>query len=315
MKPCVEGIRHATVGTSVQWDTVHAALDAAASSHSPYNLDREMDPGDFALCKDRTWLSETVYEYLQPRFKLTKTEQQLYEHLKQSDVERKERPCVVLGRRGPGEYIVCFLASFNFSPLDDELQDAPISEFMAIPCGDNHEGGLRWFPPWKSRSLIALPVIRTNLLPVYQRNRTVRQQLAYGELERALQLVRAKQAEFKANHQTLRHKELVFRSSSKTYGTFKHDYHHPNPPAIVRGRISRLLHHQNPLSRFSYLTPPRTRENIRWVLEHASQDIVEASRYLSSVDNLPGPQFHLPPPFYSSPLRASAAFIRRRILR
>jgi len=292
------------------WETVHTALGAWASSKTPVFPLRptEVDPGDVAYCFEGTRFRYILYEYLESRgFVLTGEEQKIFEKIKQ-DTRKHCRPCVVLGRHGPGSYVVCFLASLNSDSTPGSAED------LSIPC-DDQEVQLRTYPPSNLRLLLALPVVRSNLWPVWGARR--RQQLAYGEFERALTLVRAKVVEIKANIEEIRSKDLALSLN------LEHPANRPWTPKVkvvqpklVPTREPTLsdhdwLYRKRPFT-YSYMSPHHERQNIEWIVRHGGQLVADASRYLSSVVRSP-PPFHLPPPFYAPLLRASTAFIRRRI--
>ncbi|KAJ7221544.1 hypothetical protein GGX14DRAFT_430093 [Mycena pura] len=308
------------------WEALHAALDAAALSNSALLNQRSpkhMNIGDFGICFENPKLRPIVYEFLVSRgYALTKKEKTYLESLTASS-KAHARPCVVVGRHGPGSYVVCFLASANSR---DTAELSPMIHQLSIPFGDNQKEGLRAEPPFVSRLLFALPVVRSAIIAtVRQGQPPIRQQLAYGELERARLLIRAKIAEFKANHETLRRQELALTRDKSHPGDRpllqKVDIHQPRiAQKPGHGKLSRQRF-RNKTGEFwevvhdpMFIPPHSAHNNISWILKHANDYFADASRYLSSVVDPPPPPFRLPRPFYSSVLRASTSFIRRRII-
>ncbi|KAJ7642681.1 hypothetical protein DFH06DRAFT_604640 [Mycena polygramma] len=306
------------------WDLLHHALDAAAWKNSARNIVRgnELDVGDFAFCFQNTRLRHIFYDFLvSSNSKLTRKEEAIHRALRERGyTEEYARPCFIVGRRGSGLFVVCFLVSLNANV--DAADWASVVTLLSIPCGNNQEEGLRSEPPLLSRMLFALPVARSGLVPILRHGRH-RQQLAYGELERARTLIRQKVALLKTNEQAIRKRELSILD----------DRSHPANIPILPGRktlipqpsrvprdklkenVKQYWFHEMPMPPVHrFLTPPAMSSNIRGVLKAKDEIFADASRYLSSLDRDPVPAFRLPPPVYSPLLRASAAFIRRRIL-
>ncbi|KAJ7123087.1 hypothetical protein C8R44DRAFT_160722 [Mycena epipterygia] len=236
------------------------------------------------------------------------------------DREEHSRPCVVLAHHGPGSYVVCFLTTVQGQDLSDKAKLSPLVNHLSIPVEQAHKHGLRAEPSLMPPSLlIALPVVRSNLrvsIRLGTRQRLeIRQRLAYGELERARTLVRAKVAEFKNNHEIIRKKELATiwdRSHASNQGLTGSAPTSTTRPKIPREETPKF--HPEPLQKFTFLTPPAMGHNVSWIVKHARTDIASASRYLSSLPHPPASPFRLPSPFYSPLLRASLAFVRRRII-
>ncbi|KAJ6618868.1 hypothetical protein B0H10DRAFT_2217357 [Mycena sp. CBHHK59/15] len=300
------------------WDAVHMALSAATLARSPRKKDRnsnDFDPGDIAMCMEGTRLRYIFYDYVQSKLgqALGPRVQRVYREII-LHAPPLPRPCVVLERHGHDSYIVCFLTNVGYS--DDERID-PMLQRLSIPCGNYTDQGLRVWPPFNSRLLFAVPVVRSKL--EYHRvvGRGLRWRLDFGELERARMLVREKVAELKANHAEIRAQHLAFQTS-EAYGQRPPPARTVTPPPPV---VSKSLMHQtryrtrqyfSPLEKHTYLTPHHTSNDVSWILRHWRHDIAEASRYLSSVVHpRPPPIRRLPRPFYSPLLRASPAFVGR----
>jgi hypothetical protein len=183
--------------SDLEWDIIQAALDFAEQAHSTINRSRAsyvVDIGDIALCYDRTRLRLIFYEYLMSMgYELNDEERKTFSDIQEmAQTTRYTRPCVVVGRHTPDSFLVCFMVSLN---SNEETAASMVTE-LSIPCGDNQEHGLRANPPLHSRMLFALPVVRSgaDLYPTLRGMRYIRQQLAYGELERARAAIRTKVA-------------------------------------------------------------------------------------------------------------------------
>ncbi|KAJ7778726.1 hypothetical protein DFH07DRAFT_538801 [Mycena maculata] len=328
------------------WISIHTALDLLDGRDRPfhrpdYELDRfkwnrgyhdgpfkELHPGDHALCCGGTSLVHYLYhEYLVSKGHVL-TAEELY---RLKDLKRylhhnrdAQRPCIVLDRHGDS-YTVCFLTSFNSVDISED--ESGVASVL-IPCGDAQEGGLRSYPDFQSRWLVPLPVVRERsiLRPIMRYGpgwgKAMRQRLSYGELERMRSWVRAKEADFATNHETIRRAEVAnwLDSSHRTRHVVRR---------LRKVKIMQNLHREEALDYFhlfrksTYHETPRDPpwsvpspvcNNTAWIVRHTEQEIANASRYLSNVVR-PPPPFRLPRPFYAPSLRASTAFVRRRILR
>ncbi|KAJ7447072.1 hypothetical protein B0H11DRAFT_1878894 [Mycena galericulata] len=297
------------------WDAIHAALNVDDFSKSPQAQygQREVHPGDLAFCFHKTRLRYVFYEFLLSQgFILDATEKRILDEMEWWMAEQKERvrPCIVLDRHGPDSYVVCFLTSVNSASVDSD----PRLSMLSIPCGNNQKGGLRTDPPLASRMMFPLPVVRSLLLPTRYIRRT---QLSYGELERARALVRAKVEVIMTNQEKLRRETLAVYLDKKHRANWAIRNQAKVP--IVQPKIKwrrppnvAKTYTDTPWN-CSFINPHPQRQNIEWIVKHGGEYIVEASRYLSNVVSPPPPPFRVPRPFYSRLLRASTAFIRRRI--
>ncbi|KAJ7700862.1 hypothetical protein B0H17DRAFT_1195703 [Mycena rosella] len=313
------------------WAGIHASLEAYRNR---VDSDRTgpVEPGELATTPLRRPLRNVFYESIQLHgYQLRDEELREIQRLDNIAADLTDRgrpamarPCLVLERHGPGLYLVCFLATMQYR--DTTLSPA-LSE-MSIPFGNNQVGGLRMCPEFHSRLMLATPVIRSDLVPwgsemiSPRTGKRLKLQLDYGELERARKLVREKLAHFKANSETIRAAELVTSAdpthdSNKRIGdlninTVKTEIAKIPSPVIIDG-IFRQKDFYRPLRVFNYIEPHRERHSLRWFMKPERTEIVDASRYLSSLVDPPSPPFRMPPPFFSRSLRASAAFVRRRI--
>ncbi|KAJ7247660.1 hypothetical protein B0H12DRAFT_1124958 [Mycena haematopus] len=307
------------------WAFIDAALEAATP---PVTAPRtkwgagaigDVKIGDIAICREGSRLRYIFYDYLVSNgYVLTKEERKLFDILK-LEVQTEPpyaRPCVVLERHSIGSFKVCFKAT-----LEDDL-NASVFTSLSIPAGDR---GLLSYPPPThdapigQRGIIPLPVIRSssNLVAI-RRSNFVREQLHYGELERAKTLIQEKAELLAARHKEIRAQELaLLNDPTHPANRAKEE---PSQlsfrPAIfvtLKKKIYRKVGFM-PMYNSRFI-PSRVihNNNIQWVLQHAQEDITAASRYLSSVEHPPPSPFHLPRPFYSTMLRASTAFVRRRI--
>ncbi|KAF8216505.1 hypothetical protein K438DRAFT_2007364 [Mycena galopus ATCC 62051] len=312
------------------WALIDAALEAGDPPITALDDERgqaiidDVDIGDLAICYTGSRLPYIFYSFLASNgYVLTKQERKFWRILQsQQETVSKQigRPCLVLERHhSPGSFKVCFLATF-VKDFDSFVFD------LSIPFGDQRTQGLITYPTFSKRKshesdvpveprIFALPVVRSHLFPVRQAG-NVRVRLHYGELEHARTLIKQKLELFAANHQKNRARELtLLYDPSNPAKKKKKDPLLPLAFELItqrNGNVNKMGFVRMHDSRF---IPSRVTHynDIRWILKHASQDIAATSRYLSSLENPPPPPFYLPRPYYSTLLRASAAFVRRRI--
>ncbi|KAF8216571.1 hypothetical protein K438DRAFT_1747778 [Mycena galopus ATCC 62051] len=304
------------------WVVIDAALEAAnppiTVPHGTPARIGDVDIGDIAICIESSGrLRRVFYDFLvSSGYALTEEERAIFKVMK-NDRREFSRPCVVLERHSDHSFKVCFIAAL----ADDS--NSSVFTSLSIPYG---EKGLRSYPfnrPPQPHAvpvepcILAMPVIRSRVIPVYRRS--VRERLDYGELERAKTLIQAKVELFTARHEEIRAQELMLHNDPRHHANKVKEEPPPPPPPPVPlfypGR-RRRFYHANSVSMFnSRFIPSRVYHynDMQWVLKHAPKDIAAASRYLSSVEPPPSPPFYLPRPFYSTLLRASAAFVRRGI--
>ncbi|KAJ7755042.1 hypothetical protein DFH07DRAFT_959608 [Mycena maculata] len=330
------------------WVSIHASLDLLDRRDRPFKFqDGELEwtlgsttmpsdvsfmdfyPGDHLFCTGGTTRIPYVFhEYLESKgHVLTARELYQFENMKRTLEARRGsiRPCVVLERHGPHSYSVCFSASFNSFDISE---DEPGLGSMLIRYGNDQEGGLRSHPELNGPWVLALPVVREHSIlrpkvrygPGY--GVAMRQRLSYGELERMRSLVRAKEAKFATNHETIRRTEVAklldpsHRASHIVRPSHRVKIPQSKPPdkeLSLQMIVKRYRKTVGVKPRGSvWVLPSAACNNTAWVVKHAEQEIANASRYLSSVIR-PPPPFRLPRPFYAPSLRATAAFVRRRI--
>ncbi|KAJ6518816.1 hypothetical protein C8R45DRAFT_5903 [Mycena sanguinolenta] len=310
------------------WVLIDAALEAATP---PLTAPRakwgasgvgDVNIGDIAICREGSRLRYVFYEYLLSNgYVLTKEERRIFDILK-LEVETEPvyaRPCVVLERHPHGLFKVCYKAT-----LDDD-SNASVFSSLSIPADDVLHYPLKNSPSRdlaEQRVILPFPVMRSNLVPV-RRSLWLREHLNYGELERVKTLIQEKIEIFASGHKEFRRKELALRFDPAHPGNRAKEKEEPRlRPSkrafrMVNSHLKRYNHPKyfTPIFKKSRFIPSRVvhRNNIQWVLQHAKEDIVAASSYLSSVEHPSPSLFHLPRPFYSTLLRASSAFVRRRI--
>ncbi|KAJ6581566.1 hypothetical protein B0H19DRAFT_512446 [Mycena capillaripes] len=298
------------------WDTIHAGLDLAEAVNSTADRSRGLDIGDFAFCHENTRLRHVFYEFLLSKgFDLTKREARVYEDLQlRGQAEEYSRPCVIVERVSPDVFEVCFLTSLNSD--DEAARWSSVITRLSIPCGNNQEGGIRAYPPLVSRMLLALPVQRSYLTPITREG--LRQQLSYGELERLREWSHKKTAELIDDQKNIRIQEVanLLNKAHPANKRIKPSHKTTIEQLPFRKRDKETQFGDSAWAsvyKRRFITPHPTRNNIRWILEHAGEHFTNASRFLS-LDHRPAPPpFRLPRPFYSPLLRASAAFVRHRI--
>ncbi|KAJ7724975.1 hypothetical protein DFH07DRAFT_946262 [Mycena maculata] len=321
------------------WVSIHAALDLLDRRDRPFSLrDYELEdfkwtlgyvpfqdlyPGECAFCHGGTGhISYVWHEYLVSKgHVLTSRELSRFEGMKEDldpeDNRRSGRPCIILDRQGLN-YTVCFFATFN--SIDITGYDSGLTS-MLIPWGEGQEGGLRSYPRYKSSWVVAVPVVRERwiLRPILSFGpawgEAMRVRLSCGELERMRSWVRDKESKFATNHEAIR--RAVQANASDPLHPASHKVREKVsimqvtlPP--VRHPLKTNRFFSRPPGRPVWILPSPACNNTAWVVEHAEQEIANASRYLSSVVRPPLP-FRLPRPFYAPSLRATAAFVRRRI--
>ncbi|KAK7025254.1 hypothetical protein R3P38DRAFT_2953543 [Favolaschia claudopus] len=278
--------------------------------------------GDLVICREGGRMRYIFYNFLRSNgYTLSKQEKSLYKNVKRALKSEPPfaRPCVIVERHSHNSYKVCFLAT-----LEDEV--GSIFTDLSIPLGPDPES-LTIYPPQfavhaptsERNLIIPLPVVRSarSLVPV-RRTNFLRARLDYGELERGRKLIREKLEMFATRHEEFRARELAIARDPR------HHSNHPKVESDVPPYLPQNVKLSKPhfgfvgdkwLFGFHFKRSPiwRNRSNVRWILDHGQRDIEEMSMFLSNTEPVAPPAFRLPPPVYSSLLRASTTFIRRRI--
>ncbi|KAJ7879948.1 hypothetical protein B0H14DRAFT_3769897, partial [Mycena olivaceomarginata] len=282
------------------WAVIETSLEAATP---PVTCSRtasgaaeigDVNIGDFAVCHEGSLLRYIFYDFVTSLGINSLTRNDKY------FTNSSSRPLLghtTMGGHASswsviplGSFKVCFLATLELGDSVFTALSIPRQEFAYFPYRVRplrRDAG--------DRRILPMPVVRSHLVPI-RRTGYIREQLHYGQLERAKKAIQEKIALFTANHEAIRMKEIALLDD-------------PNHPANMFKTNPRagLVPMYN--SRF---IPSRVQHynNIQWVLKHAREDIVAASRYLSSVDH-PSLPFYLLHPFYSALSRATRALVCR----
>jgi hypothetical protein len=178
------------------WAVIETSLEAATP---PVTCSRtasgaagigDVNIGDFAVCREGSLLRYIFYDFVTSLgYKLTDKERQVFHELQFETSSRAYnygRPCLVLERHSPGSFKVCFLATLEPGDSVFTALSIPRQEFAYFPYRvrpSRRDAG--------DRRILPMPVVRSHLVPI-RRTGYIREQLHYGQLERAKKAIQEK---------------------------------------------------------------------------------------------------------------------------